>query len=224
MFCLRQLIDTEKLDLLDRLVSANCITAPHRDRVIHSERDMKAYELLIILYRRRYKDFFNFVKYQKTKIVNILKTGGVTEIKIQIREQGDKRKTVAELIKKLGGYMDGDDECDLSGDQKKMVLKFLAELEENDICFIGLCPKTTPSDSDLSMFFQGEKDDPFQVLKESCESGALKDKLEALYRSLIPDRLPPLVKEIKTGEHSNKHYLTIQTEHISGKLSCTNSL
>ena len=42
-----------------------------------------------------------------------------------------------------------------------------------------------------------------------------------LIRSLIPDRLPPLVKEVKTGEHSNKHHVIIQTEHSSGKLGCT---
>ena len=205
MFCLRRLIDTEKLELLDRLVAANCITAPHRDRVIHFERDMKAYNLLVILYRRRYRDFFTFVKYQKTNIANILKTGGVTEIKIQIREeQSDKRKTVAELITKLRGHVDEDSDSDLNEDQRKMIIKFLAELAENGICFIGICPETTPSDSDLSMFFQGEKEDPFQVLKESCDSGALKDKLEELIRSLLPDRFPPLVKEVKTGEHSGK--------------------
>ena len=142
MFCLRRLIDTEKLDVLDRLVEVNCITAPHRDRVIHSGRDMKAYELLIILYRRRYKDFLTFVKYQKTNIANILKTGGVTEIKIQIREErSDKRKTVADLIKKLRGHFDEDNESDLNEDQRKMIIKFLAELENNGICFIGICPQ-----------------------------------------------------------------------------------
>ena len=105
-----------------------------------------------------------------------------------------------------------------------MVIEFLLELAENGICFIGICPETTSPDSDMSMFFQGEKDDPFQVLKKGCESGALKDKLDVSIRSLIPDRLPPLVKEVKTGEHSNKHHVTIQTEHSSGKLFCNISL
>ena len=146
----------------------------------------------------------------------------MTEIKIHFQEdQGDNSKIVAELIKKLRGYVDENKANDLDEDQTKTVIDFLGELAENGICFIGICPETTPSDSGLAMFFQGEKDDRFQVLEKSCESGALKDKLEALIQSLIPDRLPPLVKEVKTGKHSNKHHVTIQTENCSGKSGFT---
>ena len=120
----------------------------------------------------------------------------------------------------MRGYVDEDIESDLDGDQKTMVIKFLAELAENGICFIGICPETTSSDNDLSIFFQGERDDSFQVLKKGCESGTLKAKLEALIRSLIPDRLPPLVKEVKTGEHSNKHHVTFQTNSGKSLLVC----
>ena len=222
MFCLEKLIDTENLDLLHQLVRAKCITSRHRDRVIDSKPECKAYELLIIIQRRRYRDFRKFVECQRKNIVNILERGGVTEIKIQFQEaQGDNRKLVAELIKKLRGYVDDDDESDLDGDQKRIVINFLAELAENCICFIGIFPEITSLDSDMSMFFQGKKDDSFEVLKEGCESGALKGKLEAMIRSLIPDRLPPLVKEVRTGEHSNKHHVTIQTDRSSGKLGCT---
>ena len=73
----------------------------------------------------------------------------------------------------------------------------------------GFAPKNIPSDSDLSIFFQGAKEDPFMFLEIGCESGALKDKLEALIRSLVPDRLPPLVKEVKMGDHSGKLGCTI---------------
>ena len=219
MFCLEKLIDTEQRDLLHRLVRAKCITAQHRDRVIHSKPEIKAYELLIIIQRRRYIDFREFMACQTKNIVNIFEKGGVTEIKIHFQEeQGDNRKIVDELIKKWRGYVGEDNESDLDGDQKKMVIDFLAELAKNGICIIGICPEATPSDSDLSMFFQGEKDDSFQLLEKSCESGALNDKLEALIRSLIPDRLPPLVKEVRIGRHSNKHHVAIQTERSLGKL------
>ena len=116
MFCLEKLIDTEKRDLLHQLVRAKCITSRHRDRVIHSKPEDKAYELLIIITRRRYRDFLKFIKCQKKNIVNILEKGGVTEIKIQFQEEhGDNREIIAELVKKLREYVDDDDESDLDG-------------------------------------------------------------------------------------------------------------
>ena len=126
MFCLGKLIDTEKLDIELKLVRANCITSRHRDRVIHSKPDDKAYELLIILQRRRYKDFFNFMeclrKTMQHNIVKILERGGVTEIKVQLlQERSDRKNIVAELIKKLTGYIDEDKACGLSEDQRKFV-------------------------------------------------------------------------------------------------------
>ena len=100
MFCLEKLIDTEKRDLLHQLVRAKCITARHRDRVIRSKPEIKAYELLIIIQRRRYRDFCKFIECQKKNIVNILEKGGVTEIKILLQEdRGNNRKIVAELMK-----------------------------------------------------------------------------------------------------------------------------
>ena len=69
MFCLERLIDTEKRDLLHQLVRAKCITSRHRDRVIHSKPEDKAYELLIIIQRRRYGDFRKFMEYQKKKFL-----------------------------------------------------------------------------------------------------------------------------------------------------------
>ena len=144
MFCLEKLIDTEKRDLLHQLVRAKSITSRHRDRVIHSKQEDKAYELLIIIQRRRYRDFLKFIECQKKNIVNILERGRVTEIKIQFQEKrGDNRKLVAELIKKLRGYADENNDSDLDGDQKKMVIEFLAELAENGICFIGVFQKLT---------------------------------------------------------------------------------
>ena len=100
-----------------------------------------------------------------------------------------------------------------------MVIEYLAELEDNGICFIEIASNT--SDCEISMFFQGEKDDPFPALESDCESGALKVTLEKLFRSLlkIPDSSPPLVKDVTTGNHSKTHHLTIQHEHTnSGKL------
>ena len=120
MFCLEWLIDTEKLELLHHLVRAGCITYRHRDRVIKSEPHYKAYELLIIIQRRRYRDFLKFLKCQEKGVANILEKGGVTEIKIQIREeQGNKRKIVAEMMKQMRGYVDAGDEHNLDGDRKK---------------------------------------------------------------------------------------------------------
>ena len=56
--------------------------------MIHTEPEDKAYELLIILQRRRYKDFCNFMKClretMQRNIVKILEKGGVTKVNIGI--------------------------------------------------------------------------------------------------------------------------------------------
>ena len=145
MFCLEKLIDIEKRELLMKLVAANCIRAKHRDRVMNYKRnEEKAYQLLIIIQRRRYQDFFNFMKcLRKTlqmNIVTILEKGGVTEIKVQLlQERVDKRDIVTELINKLTGYVDEDVASGLNEDQMKIVEELLAELGKNDIYFIGTC-------------------------------------------------------------------------------------
>ena len=222
MFCLGELIDIEKHDLVYKLVAGNCITSRHRDRVIRSKPEDKAYELLIILQRRRYEDFVNFMKcLRKTmqnNIVKILEKGGVTEIKVQmLQERTDRKNIETELIRKLTGYVDEDKARDLSEDQKQIVDELLAELAENDICFIGTCTGT--SKASISMFLQGGRDDSLRVLNEGCETGSLKDKLETGFRSLlkIPDSEPPLVKEVTTGQHSNRHHVTTEIGHNSGK-------
>ena len=224
MFCLEKLIDTEKHDLVYKLVAKNCITSRHRERVIHSKPEDKAYELLIILQRRRYKDFFNFMKClrkaMQNNIVKILEKGGVSEIKVQmLQERSDKKDIAAEMIKKLTGYVDEDKASGLSEDQKKIVDELLAELAENDIYFIGACPGT--SKNSISMFLQGGKDDSLPVLKDSCKSGSLKLTLEKMFRSLVevPDSWPPLVKDVTLGQHSNKHHVAIETEQNSSKFT-----
>ena len=225
MFCLEKLIDTERRYLLYELAKVGCITARHRDRVMNFKPDEeKAYQLLIIIQRRRYKDFFNFIKCKEMEknIVKILEKGGITEIKIKFREeQSEKKHIVAELIRKLRGHVDGDLECDLDGEQQEKVVEFLAELAENDISFIGICPETSTSNSDLSMFFQGEKEDPFPAMKSDCESGSIKTRLEKLYRSLlkVPDRWPPLVKEVTLGQHSSIQRVITHTKEASGNFS-----
>ena len=223
MFCFEKLIDTEKRDLLHKLVQANCITSGHRDRVICSKPEDRAYELLIILQRRRYKDYFNFMdclrKTMQQNMVKILEKGGVTAVNVQLlQEREDKRDIEAELVNKLTRYIDEGSESELSDDQRNPIHKLLAELQDNDICFIGSCT----SNSGLSMFFQGETDDSSSALNNGCESGSLKNKLESWFRSSleIPERWPPLVKEVTTGQHSNKHQVTTETEQNSGELRC----
>ena len=222
MFCLEKLIDIEKRDILHQLVRAKCITSRHRERIFRSKPEDKAYELLLIIQRRRYRDFFKFMESQKKNIANILKKGGVTEIKIEFQPKGNNKGTAAELTNQLKGYVvdDGDD-SDLSGDQrgeKKIVIEFLAELAEKGICFIGAGHETGTSSSDLTMFFRGEKENPFPVLKSSCESGSLKDTLEKGFRSLlkIPENWPPLLKMVTIGKHSTKHLIE-KTEKHAGK-------
>ena len=219
MFCLKELINTEKQDLLMKLVASNCIRTRHRERVMNFKPDEeKAYQLLIIIQRRRYKDFFNFLKcLRKTmqrNTVKVLEKGGVTEIKVQLlQNRSDKKNIEAELIRKLTGYVDEGGQSDLSEDQKKIVDDLLAELEENDIHFIGTCAVTADSNS-MSMFFQGKNKDQIELLKNGCESGSLKDTLESLFRALldIPDDWPPLVKQVTVRNHSNRHQLNRQTD------------
>ena len=228
MFCLKKLIDTEKLDFLMKLVTTNCIRAWHRDRVIHSKPDDKAYELLIILQRRRYKDFFNFMeclrKTMQNNIATILEKGGITEIKVQLlQKRSDKRNIEAELINKLTGYVDEDNESELREDQKKIVNELLTELAENGISFIGTCPDITTSKGGLSMFFQGETNDSCSFLKSGSESGSLKNTLEKLFLSLlkIPNSWPPLVIKVTTGKHSYKHHVGTKLKMVSHFISNT---
>ena len=182
MFCLGQLIDTEKHDLVYKLFRTKCITSRHRDRVIHSKPEDKAHELLIILRRRRYKDYFNFMeclrKSMQQSIVEILKRGGIVEMKIQrFQERIDKEDIEEELIKKLTGYVDEDNASCITEDQRKFVDELLAELAENDIYFIG--PWTGTSKGSNSMFLQSEKDYSFP------ESGSLKPSQSRLPGSLV---------------------------------------
>ena len=228
MFCLEKLIDTEKRELLMKLVAANCIRSIHRDRVMNFKPDEeKAYQLLIIIQRRRYKDFFNFMECLREtlqrNVVKVLEKSGVTEVKVRLlQNRSDKRNIAAELVRKLTGCVDESNESGLSEDQKRIVNELLKELEENDIHFIGTCTITADSDS-MSLFFQVENDDSNRLPEIECESGSLTDKLEKWFRVLldIPDGWPPLVKDVTTGKHSNKHHLNIQTEHSPGnEFSC----
>ena len=221
MFCLEKLIDAKKRDLLHQLVRAQCITSRHRDRVIDSKPEDKAYELLKIIQRRRYRDFLKFMECQKNDIAKILEKGGVTEIKIEFQPEGNNKQIVAELMKQLKGCVDDDRNLgEDQRDEKKMVIEFLVELAEKGICFIGVYQEASTSNSHLTMLFQGGEEDPFPVLKSSCESGLLNDKLEKGFRSLlkIPNNWPPLVKMVTMGKHSLKHYVNKETEHSAGKL------
>ena len=224
MFCLKELINTEKQDLLMKLVTAKCIRARHRDRVMNFEPDeQKAYQLLIIIQRRRYRDFFKFMeclrKTLQRNVVKILEKGGITEVKIKLlQERSDNRNIAAELIRKLTGHVDESNSSDLSEDQRGFVGDLLEELEENDIYFIGTCTVTADSDS-MSVYVQSENDDPIRLLKTACESGSLKNTLEKLFRSLldISDKWPPLVKDVTTGKHSHIHQLNSEMGKNSGK-------
>ena len=222
MFCLKKLIDTEKRDLVRKLVAEECITRRHRDRVICSKPDDKAYDLLVILQRRRYKDYFNFMKClrktMQTNTVKILEKGGVTEIKVELlKERRNRRDIGVELVGKLRGYIDDGYESDLSEDQRKIVDGILAELEKNDLYLVGTCTDTSNRDSILLFFQDG---DGIPMLKNIVESGSLKDKLDKLFRALlnIPDRSPPLVKMVTMAKHSDKHPSKLQTEQNSGEL------
>ena len=144
MFCLQKLIDTEKHDFVLKLVRDKCITARHRDRVIRSKVEDKAYELLVILQRRRYIDFVNFMdclrKTMQNNSAKVLERGGVTEIKVRLlQERDDKRDIAAELVNKLTGYADEEHKNDLNDDQQRLIGDLLSELKANEIYFVGIC-------------------------------------------------------------------------------------
>ena len=226
MFCLEKLIDTEKRQLVMKLVAAKSIRSIHRDRVLNFKPDEeKAYQLLIIIQRRRYKDFFNFMdclrKTLQRNVAKVLEAGGVTEFKVQVfQKRSDTRDIAAELIKKLTGYVDETDESELTADQKKIVDDLLAELEENDIYFIGTCAVTEDSDS-ISLFLQAENDDPNGWLKAIFESRSLENTFDKLFRALlnIPESWPPLVKQVTMGKQSKRHLMNTKTEQITGEFN-----
>ena len=154
----------------------------------------------------------------QNNIVKILEKGGVTEIKVQLyQERSDEGDIEAELIRTLTGYVDEEKASGLSEEQKKIVDDLLAELAKNNIYFTGTCTGTLKNS--VSMFLQGEESNSFTVLKEGCESGSVKDRLEKFVRSLfkIPEGSPPLVKMVTTGKHSNRHHMTTATEQNSGE-------
>ena len=205
MYCLEKLIDTEKRNLLYELVREKCIRTIHREKVMNFKKEEeKAYQLLIIIQRRRYKDFCTFMgclrKTLHSNIVKILEKGGVTEVKVQLLQNRiGERNIEAELIRLLKCCVD---ESNDSGDAKKIV-ELLAELRKKDIHFLGT------SNSGLSIFFQSETNDPLQAMGSDGESESMQQKLEKCLRSLlkIPDSWPPLVKEVTIGQPSRKHLI-----------------
>ena len=258
MFCLQKLIDTEKNDFVLKLVRDKCITSRHRDRVIRSKVEDKAYELLIILQRRRYIDFVNFMdclrKTMQNNIAKVLERGGVTEIKVRLLQaRDDKRDIAAELVNKLTGYADEEHKNDLNDDQQRIISDLLSELEANEIYFVGTCRSdsrpslptkiplseleyddvptateahiecsettadevTSNSSQTISLFFQIGVDNSIELTNTLCYFESWKDKLERNFLSLldIPEKWPPLVKEVTMGRRSRSHIVENYTRN-----------
>ena len=87
-----RLIEIVKLELLQKLVSANCITSTHQERVMRSEREDQVNELRVILQRRRYNDFYKFEEFMK-EAVDAHWTISLDEMSLSTPRRKSKRKS-----------------------------------------------------------------------------------------------------------------------------------
>ena len=189
MFGLVILIDPNRMSFLYRLVQCECITDTHKERVASCrENDKKVDALLIILKRRRYKDFCNFKKClhdtMQNKIVDILDKGGLVAVCVKLRQREDREIIESTLIDLITGYVNERKETieQLSADQIKVIKEILEEMENSEwsIRVIGCAPWQS-----IAIYFQCESEHSYEGFRRMHRSGHLRKILECLLNSLL---------------------------------------
>ena len=208
MFGLVNLIDPNRMSFLYRLLECECITDSHKDRVAScKEKDKKVDALLIILKRRRYKDFCNFKmclhNTMQHKIVDILEKSGLVAVCVKLHEREDRQIIESKIIEMLTGYVNYREETieQLSADQIKVIKDILEEMENSDwsIRVIGCAPWQS-----IAIYFQCESEQSYEGFKQMHRSGHLKNMLERVFNSLLnfPESGTELIKSVEIVETS----------------------
>ena len=201
MFGLVNLIDPNRMSFLYRLVECECITDTHKERVAsYQEKDKKVDALLIILKRRRYKDFCNFKKClhdtMQRKIADILDKGGLVAVCVKLGERKDREIIESKLIDVLTGYVNERKETieQLSADQIKVIKEILEEMENSEwsIRVIGCAPWQS-----IAIYFQCESQHSYEGFKQMHRSGHLRNILESLFICLL--NFPNISTELITN-------------------------
>ena len=211
MFGLIFLIQPYKMNFLYRLVSRNCITSSHKEKIESKEEfSKKVDELLTILKRRRYKDLCNFKQClhdtMQNKIVELFEKSGLVAIHVKLVNRPDIHFIESALIAHLTDYVDGNIRNTLSDEQRQFVDNILQELERAEIHLLG-----TSAWHSMAVFCMCSSANSFQVIRREFESGRLKIILEKVYRVLykLPNCAPDLI------EHISLHKSQIRQFHSS---------
>ena len=209
MFGLVKLIHPYKMEFLYRLVSKNCITSTHKEKIeSHKEFTKKVDELLTILKRRRYKDLCNFKQClhdtMQHKIVELFEKSGLVAIHVKLVNRPDISFIESALIAHMTDYVDGNNEKTLTAEQKLFIGNLIKELEQADIRLLG-----TSAWHSMAVFFMCSSTNSMQSIKMKFESGKLKEILENVYRIFykLPECATDLIETIslhgRTFQHLN---------------------
>ena len=192
MFCLERLANTQGNAFLVLLVKKKCITANHKEWIIHWRMENKdIYQLFEIMKRRSHRHFTDFnsclVGTGQKQIVEVLRKGGVVEITnylkgIENREDLDSIEKG--IIEKLSGYVGNENGSELNKEQKNFIDKLIDLLNktENEITFIGSFRTHS-----IALFFQCGTNYSQEWLLNFCKEDELKMELKTLYRKLQPE-------------------------------------
>ena len=198
MFGLINLIQPYKKKFLYRLVSKNCITCTHKDK-IESNKDFpeKVDELLKILKRRRYIDLRNFKHClhdtMQNKLVELFEKGGLVAIRVQLVSRPDMSFIESALIAHMTDYVNENHAKSLTAEQRQFVDNLLKELERADIRLLG----TSPWHS-MAVFFVCPSINSLKEIQNKFETGRLKEILESVYSFFykLPNGAPDLIESI----------------------------
>ena len=126
MFGLIHLIQPYKKKFLYCLVSKNCITSTHKDKIESKEEfPDKVDELLKILKRRRHIDLRNFKQClhdtMQNKLVELFEKSGLVSIRVQLVNRPDMSFIESALIAHMTDYVDENNEKTLTTEQRQFV-------------------------------------------------------------------------------------------------------
>ena len=191
MFCLDKLVWPRANHFLVMLVEVKCITANHKNWIIHCAKKKKdVYQLFEILKRRSFTHYTDFVSCLQmtghTIILDVLKKGGVVEITNHLKgfKNRSDRKTIEKgIISQLCGYIYNKHKNILTEEMQSFIDRLINLLnkKKNKIKFIACYPTHS-----VCLYFQCETDVSQEWLVDFCKYGGLKEELKSLFQLLQP--------------------------------------
>ena len=183
-----KLIDPFMTDFLNRLVACKCITEEHKDKVKATAPKDTTEELICILKRRPYIDFYNFRinlrEILRTKIGDIQKdnNGAIGIVNVKLHKRSDREDIEAILIDILTGFLDEKAEVvkNLTEEQVKIIKCILTGLKKTGVRIFKI-----HNWHSIAIFLKSENDDSVTAFEEFHESGKFKEILEQLFSCLL---------------------------------------